>query len=142
MFTSGEWDQLVADHRPPNVLLVAIDGTVGVVGYTAVHPEEGEMFLLFVRPAYPGRGIGRTLLAAAHDALRAAGCAEAFSSCTSRTSRRSSFTRRAGTPGLFRPRLGLPGHAPARAASRQAALDGLIALLRVPLTSMSFFPGG
>jgi ribosomal protein S18 acetylase RimI-like enzyme len=50
-----------------------------VLGYTAVHLEDGEMFLLFVHPAYyAGRGIGRTLLAAAHDALRAAGCPEAF----------------------------------------------------------------
>jgi hypothetical protein len=36
------------------------------------------MFLLFVHPAYAGRGVGRILLAAAHDALRAAGCREAF----------------------------------------------------------------
>jgi ribosomal-protein-alanine N-acetyltransferase len=36
------------------------------------------MFLLFVHPGCAGRGIGRALLAAAHDALRAAGCAEAF----------------------------------------------------------------
>jgi GNAT superfamily N-acetyltransferase len=34
--------------------------------------------LLFVHPAYAGRGIGRTLLAAAHDALCAAGCRETF----------------------------------------------------------------
>jgi len=68
----------VADHRPPDVLLVAVHDTDGVVGYTAVHPADGEMFLLFVDPGYAGRGIGRALLAAAHDALRAAGCAEAF----------------------------------------------------------------
>jgi ribosomal protein S18 acetylase RimI-like enzyme len=78
MFTSEDWDQLVADHLSPNVLLVAVDDTGGVVGYTAVHPADGEMFLLFVHPAYAGRGIGRALLAAAHDALRAAGCADAF----------------------------------------------------------------
>jgi ribosomal protein S18 acetylase RimI-like enzyme len=78
MFTAQDWDQLVADHLPPNVLLVAVDETDGVVGYTAVHPADGEMFLLFVHPGYAGRGIGRTLLAAAHDALRAAGCAEAL----------------------------------------------------------------
>jgi len=78
MFTSRDWDQLVVDHLPPNVLLVAVDETEGVVGYTAVHPDDGEMFLLFVHPAYAGHGIGRTLLAAAHDALRAAGCPEAF----------------------------------------------------------------
>lgn len=78
LFTPQDWDQLVADHRPPNVLLVAVDDAAGVVGYTAVHPADGEMFLLFVHPGYARRGIGRALLAAAHDALRAATCAEAF----------------------------------------------------------------
>jgi ribosomal protein S18 acetylase RimI-like enzyme len=78
MFTAGEWEQLVADHEPPNLLLVALDETEDVVGYTAVHSEDGEMFLLFVHPDHAGRGIGRGLLAAAHDALRAAGCQEAF----------------------------------------------------------------
>jgi len=78
MFTPQDWERLVADHMPPNVLLVAVDETEGVVGYTAVHPADGEMFLLFVHPAHAGRGIGRTLLAAAHDALRTAGCREAF----------------------------------------------------------------
>ena len=77
IFSPEDWDQLVADHRPPNLLLVA-DDSDGVVGYTAVHPGDGEMFLLFVHPAHAGRGIGRALLAAAHDALRAAGCPEAF----------------------------------------------------------------
>lgn len=78
MFTPRDWDQLVADHRPPRVLLVAAGEADGIVGYTAVHPEDGEMFLLFVHPAYAGRGVGRTLLAAAHDTLRAAGCRETF----------------------------------------------------------------
>jgi len=36
------------------------------------------MFLLFVHPEHAGRGVGRTLLGAAHDALRTAGCREAF----------------------------------------------------------------
>jgi ribosomal protein S18 acetylase RimI-like enzyme len=78
MFTRQFWDQLVADHRPPRTLLVAVNEPDGIVGYTAVHPAEGEMFLLFVHPAHAGRGIGRILLTAAHDALRAAGCTEAF----------------------------------------------------------------
>jgi ribosomal protein S18 acetylase RimI-like enzyme len=78
IFTPQDWDRLVADHLPPNVLLAAVDETDGVVGYTAVHPGDGEMFLLFVHPGYAGRGIGRALLAAAHDALHAAGCREAF----------------------------------------------------------------
>ena len=78
MFTPQDWEQFVAHHAPPNLLLVAVDETDGVVGYTAVHPDDGEMYLLFVHPAHAGRGIGRTLLAAAHDALQSAGCGEAF----------------------------------------------------------------
>jgi ribosomal protein S18 acetylase RimI-like enzyme len=78
MFSADDWDKLVADHAPPNVLLVATDETDRVVGYAAVHPKDGEMFLLFVDPAHAGRGIGRMLLSAAHNALRAAGCNEAF----------------------------------------------------------------
>jgi GNAT superfamily N-acetyltransferase len=78
MFAPEDWDQLVADHGPPKVLLVATDRAGQVVGYTAAHPDDGEMFLLFVHPAHAGRGIGRTLLGAAHDALRAAGCRQAY----------------------------------------------------------------
>lgn len=77
MFTPHDWEQLVADNQPPNALLVAVDETERVVGYTAAHPQDGEMFLLFVHPAHAGRGIGRALLNAAHEALRAAGCTEA-----------------------------------------------------------------
>jgi ribosomal protein S18 acetylase RimI-like enzyme len=78
MFTPKDWDQLVADHAPPNVLLVATDQAGTVLGYTAAHPDDGELFLLFVDPAYAGQGVGRTLLGAAHDALRDAGCQQAF----------------------------------------------------------------
>lgn len=78
MFTPRDWDNLVADHAPPNMLLVAVDPSDGVIGYTAVHPDDGELFLLFVDPAHAGRGVGRILLAAAHDALRAAGRTEAY----------------------------------------------------------------
>ena len=78
MFPPEEWDEVVASHAPPNVLLVAVDQTGRVAGFTAVHPDDGEMFLLFVDPAFAGHGTGRTLLAAAHDALRAAGCPEAY----------------------------------------------------------------
>ena len=59
MFPPDEWDKLVAEHAPPNVLLVAIDELHDVVGFTAVHPREGEMFLLFVHPEHAGRGVGR-----------------------------------------------------------------------------------
>jgi ribosomal protein S18 acetylase RimI-like enzyme len=78
MFAPHDWDQLVADHAPPNVLLIAQDRTGRVLGYTAAHPEDGEMFLLFVHPASAGHGVGRMLLSAAHDALRVAGCKQAY----------------------------------------------------------------
>ncbi|HEY6748975.1 MAG TPA: GNAT family N-acetyltransferase [Mycobacteriales bacterium] len=78
MFDASDWDRLVADHAPPNVLLVAEDGAGRVVGFTAAHPADGELFLLFVDPAQGRRGVGRMLLSAAHDALRAAGCRQAY----------------------------------------------------------------
>jgi ribosomal protein S18 acetylase RimI-like enzyme len=78
MFPPDEWDKLVIDHAPPNALLVAVDEHGDVVGFTAVHPPEGEMFLLFVHPAHAGRGVGRALLDAAHEELRAVGCREVF----------------------------------------------------------------
>ena len=78
MFPPDEWDKLVTEHAPPNVLLVAIDERGDVVGFTAVHPRDSEMFLLFVHPQHAGRGVGRMLLDAAHEAMRAAGCREAF----------------------------------------------------------------
>jgi ribosomal protein S18 acetylase RimI-like enzyme len=78
MFPPEEWDKVVIEHAAPNVLLVAADESGDVIGFTAVHPPDGEMYLLFVHPEHSGRGVGRALLEAAHDSLRAAGCREAF----------------------------------------------------------------
>lgn len=78
MYPPGEWDKLVVEHAPPNALLVAIAEPGNIAGFTAVHPREAELFLLFVHPQHAGRGVGRALLDAAHEALRAAGCREAF----------------------------------------------------------------
>jgi ribosomal protein S18 acetylase RimI-like enzyme len=78
MFPPDEWDKEVADHAPPNVMLVAVEESSAIVGFVAAHPAEGELFLLFVHPEAAGRGIGRRLLDAGHDALRDAGCREAF----------------------------------------------------------------
>ncbi len=77
MFPDEAWPELIADHAPPRSLLVATEGAGRVIGYCAVHPEDGELYLLFVDPAWGGRGVRRALLAAGHDALRAAGCVEA-----------------------------------------------------------------
>lgn len=78
MFPPEEWDKELAEHAAPNALLVAVDETDRVVGFVAVHPKEGELYLLFVHPNNARRGVGRMLLAAAHEALRAAGCREVF----------------------------------------------------------------
>ena len=86
----------MADHVPPNVLLVATAEADRVVGYAAAHPEDGELYQLFVDPDYGGRGVGRMLLSAAHDALRAAGCEEAFLFTEERNERALAFYERAG----------------------------------------------
>ena len=78
MFPPQEWDDTIAEHAPPNALFVAIDDTDRVVGFVAVHPPVGELYLLFVHPTHAQRGVGRALLDTAHDVLRAAGCRQAF----------------------------------------------------------------
>jgi hypothetical protein len=45
-FSAERWNELVADYAPPNALLVATAD--GIVGFTAVRVETGELFLLFV----------------------------------------------------------------------------------------------
>jgi ribosomal protein S18 acetylase RimI-like enzyme len=74
MFSAADWDKLVADHQAPNVLLVAVGEPDDIIGFAALHPQDGELFLMFVRPDYWRCGIGRRLLEAAHEELRAAGC--------------------------------------------------------------------
>lgn len=78
MFPPEEWDDEVAKHAAPNAMLVATDETGRLIGFIAVHPAEGEMYLLFVHPDHAGRGVGRALLSAGHDVLRSAGCREVF----------------------------------------------------------------
>jgi ribosomal protein S18 acetylase RimI-like enzyme len=78
MFPPEEWDKVVMEHAPPNALLVATDERGDVAGFTAVRAADGEMYLLFVHPEHSGRGVGRALLDAAHQELRAAGWREAF----------------------------------------------------------------
>ena len=78
MFPPEEWDREVSEHAPPNAMLVAVNDAGELTGFTAVHPSDGEMYLLFVHPDHARRGVGRALLDAAHDVLRTAGCREVF----------------------------------------------------------------
>jgi len=78
MFPASFWEEAVADYDPPDALLVADEPGHGVVGFTGVRGETGELFLLFVDPERSGRGVGQMLLEAAHETLRAVGCREAF----------------------------------------------------------------
>lgn len=97
LFTEDDWDRLVASHAAPNVLLVAEPrDRGGVLGYVAAHPDVGELFLLFVHPDHAGRGVGRRLLGAAHDELRAAGRREAFLYVHADNLRAISVYKRAG----------------------------------------------
>ena len=96
MFAPREWDRLIVDHAPPNVLLVVDDRQGRVVAFAAAHPADGELHLLFVDPAHAGQGLGRLLLEAAHDALRAAGCTQAHLFTHERNDRALAVYTRAG----------------------------------------------
>jgi ribosomal protein S18 acetylase RimI-like enzyme len=96
MFADEDWHRLVADHAAPRSLLVAVSAGGGIVGYCAVHPEDCEMYLLFVDPAWGGRGVGRALLGSGHEALRGAGCDHALLYTEERNERALSFYAAAG----------------------------------------------
>jgi GNAT superfamily N-acetyltransferase len=68
-----EW---AADLAAAETALVAVDGDSSVVGFALVGGCELQFF--YTHPLVWGRGFGRALLAAASDALAAAGCTEAF----------------------------------------------------------------
>ena len=96
MFPPEEWDDEVARHAAPNAMLVATNDANRVIGFVAVHPADGEMYLLFVHPDHARRGVGRTLLDAAHDVLRRAGCREVFLHTDERNERAIAFYEAAG----------------------------------------------
>jgi hypothetical protein len=91
-----------ADCRPRAADVVAVDVTQSVVGYVAAHPKDGELFLLFVNHAHARRGIGRTILGAAHDALPPV-LGRRSSLRTSRTRGPEPYTPHQGTARTVRP---------------------------------------
>jgi ribosomal protein S18 acetylase RimI-like enzyme len=96
MFAAEDWDRLVLQFQPPNALVVAVDARRRIIGYAAVRVDEGELFLLFVDPDHSGRGVGRALLNAAHDALKAAGRTTVFLFTEERNSRARAVYTAAG----------------------------------------------
>lgn len=104
MFPPEEWDREVREHAPPKALLVAVNARDEIVGFTAIDPPNGEMYLLFVHPNAAGQGTGRALLDAAHEVLRAAGCREVFLYTDARNARALAFYEAAGyrRDGTFR----------------------------------------
>lgn len=95
LFTADHWNQLVADHAAPKALLLA-ETDDGVLGFAAVHPEDGELFLLFVHPDHAGRGFGGRLLDAAHAEIRAGGRRQAYLYTHELNARAIAVYRRAG----------------------------------------------
>ena len=74
---------LDAAESQRQALLVADDG--GVIGFVSVGasrdadlPESGELFAIYVHPEHLGRGVGRDLMVAGLDALRAHGFTDAL----------------------------------------------------------------
>lgn len=80
------WEGMLAAPRPRTTTLVA-KGNDGPVGVCHAGPERetddperartGEVFLIYVSPGEQGRGVGRALMDAACDAMRAHGFSEA-----------------------------------------------------------------
>jgi GNAT superfamily N-acetyltransferase len=67
----------------------------GVVGFSAADPRDGNIWALFMDPAYEGRGIGRALFERACNVLREAGCSRMWLT-TDPGTRAEAFYRAAG----------------------------------------------
>jgi hypothetical protein len=76
MFTAADWDRLVTDCAPPNVVLVATAAGHGVIGCAAARTDVSDMFLLFVDPVHAGRRIGRAFVGCRPRSPAGWGCKE------------------------------------------------------------------
>jgi len=77
---TARWLSTIGNQRRETVL-VAEDAEMGLVGMASLGPArdralgyDGEVYTLYVDPAYFGRGTGRTLLEAAFATMRQRGC--------------------------------------------------------------------
>ncbi len=87
-------EQATRDRRHP-ADLVAEDAD-GVLGFVAWDAATGEIARLYTHPRAWGRGAGRGLLDAALDALRAAGCRQAWLNTEARNVGARAFYERHG----------------------------------------------
>jgi len=84
---TARWTALLTDPRPGDRRVVAVDAGGPIVGFVATGaadddvapPPEGagELFAIYLRDGWQGRGLGRGLLAAARRSLAEAGFAVA-----------------------------------------------------------------
>jgi GNAT superfamily N-acetyltransferase len=86
-----EW---AADLAAADTALVAVDEAGEVVGFA--FSGGCELQFLYTHPRAWGHGFGRALLAASEDALRAAGCDEAFVNTEERNERALAVYHAAG----------------------------------------------
>ena len=80
---TARWTALLTDPRPGDRRVVAVDDGGPIVGFVATGaadddvapPPEGagELFAIYLRDGWQGRGVGRALLAEARRALASAG---------------------------------------------------------------------
>lgn len=81
---AGYWQRILASRRPEELVRVVEDTKAGLVAFGSAGPlrrsksREGEVYTLYVRPAWQGRSLGRQLLAALLLGLRDRGCRQAL----------------------------------------------------------------
>jgi GNAT superfamily N-acetyltransferase len=84
---AGRFVESMKDQERTSRVLVATDGSGGVLGYASVGPPRepdhepegaGEVYAIYVDPTAWGTSVGRELFASAQDALREQGYARAF----------------------------------------------------------------
>jgi GNAT superfamily N-acetyltransferase len=76
--TAHSWRAMLARPEPGEFTLIALAGAGSTVGFAAGGPQRGgdpeytgEIYALYVLPAYQGRGLGRRLVSAAAARLQA-----------------------------------------------------------------------
>ena len=94
MFPPEECDKVVVEQAHPNALRVATNQSDAVIGFTAVHLQQGEMNLPLVHPDHSGRGAGRRCSPLHTTRCERRAVAKRSSTHTNRTKERRRFMKR------------------------------------------------